>query len=68
VSLTSSILANNGANLENQVQEPVRDVNKDQVFKAKANIVVVVVVMTSPSGTAYMGDRCPEEMRNSTRL
>ena len=30
--------------------------------------LVVVVVMTSPSGTAYMGDRCPEEMRNSTRL
>jgi len=31
--------------------------------------VVVVVVMTSPSGTAYMGgQRCPEEMRNSTRL
>jgi len=32
-------------------------------------VVVVVVVMTSPSGTAYMGRRrCPEEMRNSTRL
>jgi len=31
--------------------------------------VVVVVVMTSPSGTAYMGgQRGPEEMRNSTRL
>jgi len=30
---------------------------------------VVVVVMTSPSGTAYMGgQRCPKEMRNSTRL
>jgi len=28
-----------------------------------------VVVMTSPSGTAYMGgQRCPEEIRNSTRL
>jgi len=34
-------------------------------------VVVVVVVMTSPSDAAYMGgmgDRCPEEMRNSTRL
>jgi len=32
-------------------------------------VVVVVVVMTSPSGTAYMGgQRGPEEMRNSTRL
>jgi len=32
-------------------------------------IVVVVVVMTSPSGIAYMGgQKCPEEMRNSTRL
>ena len=31
-------------------------------------VVVVVVVRTSPSGAAYMGDRCPEEMRNSTRL
>jgi len=30
--------------------------------------VVVVVVMTSPPGGAYMGGRCPEEMRNSTRL
>ena len=30
---------------------------------------LVVVVMTSPSGTAYMGgQRGPEEMRNSTRL
>jgi len=28
-------------------------------------VVIVVVAMTSPSGTAYM---CPEEMRNSTRL
>ena len=32
-------------------------------------VVVVVVVMTSPSGIAYMGgQRCPAEMRNSTRL
>jgi len=32
-------------------------------------VVVVVVVMTSPSGTAYMGgQKCPEEMRKSTRL
>ena len=32
-------------------------------------VVVVVVVMTSLSGTAYMGgQRGPEEMRNSTRL
>ena len=31
--------------------------------------VVFVVVMTSPSGTVYMGgQKCPEEMRNSTRL
>jgi len=35
---------------------------------------VVVVVMTSLSGTAYMGrgggggGKCPEEMKNSTRL
>ena len=33
------------------------------------SVVVVVVVMMSPSGNAYMGgQRCPEEMRNSTRL
>jgi len=33
-------------------------------------VVVVVMVMTSPSGTAYMGggQKCPEEMRNYTRL
>jgi len=32
-------------------------------------VVVVVVVMTSQSGTACMGEqRCPEKMRNSTRL
>jgi len=32
-------------------------------------VVVVVGVMTSPSGTAYMGGhRGPKEMRNSTRL
>jgi len=32
-------------------------------------VVVVVVVMTSLSGTAYIGgQRCPKEMRNSTRL
>jgi len=32
-------------------------------------VVVVVVVMTSPSGTAYMGEqKCPKEMRKSTRL
>jgi len=31
--------------------------------------LVVVVVMMSPSGTAYMGgQRGPKEMRNSTRL
>jgi len=31
--------------------------------------LVVVVVMMSPSGTAYMGgQRYPKEMRNSTRL
>ena len=30
---------------------------------------VVVVDMTSPSGSAYIrGQRCPEEMRNSTRF
>jgi len=33
------------------------------------NQLVVVVVMMSPLGTAYVGgQRCPEEMRNSTRL
>ena len=33
------------------------------------SVFVVVAVMTSPSGTAYMGgQRCPEEMRNLTRL
>jgi len=32
-------------------------------------LLVVVVVMTSPSGTAYMGgQKCPEEMKKSTRL
>jgi len=32
-------------------------------------VVVVVVVMTSPSGIAYMGgQKCPEEIRKSTRL
>jgi len=31
-------------------------------------VVVVDVVMTSPSGSAYMGGRCPKETRNSTRF
>jgi len=33
-------------------------------------VVVVVVGIKRPSGTVYMagGNRCPEEMRNSTRL
>jgi len=40
-----------------------------QVNHSSYLVVVVVVVMTSLSGTAYMrGQRCPEEMRNSTRL
>jgi len=28
----------------------------------------VVVVMTSPSGSAYMGGRCPKDTWNSTRF
>jgi len=32
-------------------------------------VVVVVVVMTSPSGKClYGGQKCPEEMTKSTRL
>ena len=32
-------------------------------------VMIVVVVMTRPSGVAYMeGQKCPEEMRKSTRL
>ena len=38
-------------------------------WRMPVQLVVVVVVMTSPSGTPYMGgQRGPEEMRNSTRL
>jgi len=38
-------------------------------FSVRVHLAHVVVVMTSPSGTAYMGgQRGPEEIRNSTRL
>jgi len=42
----------------------------DQVRrKLWPNLVVVVVIMTSPSGIAYMGgQKCSEEIRKSTRL
>jgi len=45
-----------------------------EIFRFKfytliARSYLVVVVMTSPSGTAYMGgQKYPEEMRKSTRL
>jgi len=39
------------------------------VEMASITVEVVVVVMTSPSGTVYMGgQKCPEEMSKSARL
>jgi len=40
-----------------------------ELLETGCGYIVVVVVTTSPLGAAYMGrQKCPEEMRNSTRL